>query len=427
MEIQDKENQFETAINLPDDKYFFVIVGGNNSGKTTILRSITKTFVSDSYRIDVNRTVIKGEGGYDRDYFRNVSIYENQYRAFDDDNGEKPLRVLQDFFALKDAQRVPIIDWYNKYFPNRIYEELTDVENRASPMLLKINTFPISKQGSGMRATLEIFIKLFDPKIKILCIDEPELGLEPYLQKYLFQALKDKAGPDKKIIIATHSHHFIDKDNPTNNFICERNPNGKIKLTQTQNNDDLRNVIFRLLGNTLSSIMLPEKVLILEGSSDTIFLGKILDLLNKKHYAIQNSDGNGSMSYAINSITQFLRFNQSQLPVYKNNIFVIVDKPTKDIITREWKTLLGDDTKIKVLSKNGIEYYYPENILQTIFSTTNSAGEIVDGYLASDPNVFNGLQITKFELAKKVANQLSISDLSGASNELFSFVNSLPL
>jgi len=426
MEIQDKENQFETAINLPDDKYFFVIVGANNSGKSTFLRSITKSFTSDSYRIDVNRTIIKGEGSHDENYFRNLTTYESQYRNFMDDNGEKPLQVLQDFFALKDAQRKPIIEWYNKYFPNRIYEGLTDVENTASPMLLKINTFSISKQGSGMRATFEIFIKLFDPKVKILCIDEPELGLEPYLQKYLFQALKDKAGLDKKIILATHSHHFVDNEDPATNFICERNSSNKIKLTRAQNNDDLRNIIFRLLGNTLSSVMLPEKVLILEGSSDVTFLNKILELLNKRNYAIQNSGGNGSVSYAINSITQFLRFNQANLPVYKDNIFVIVDKPTKDTITREWKTLLGDETKIKVLLKNGIEYYYPEHILQTIFSTTSPSGDIVDGYLASDPNAFNGVQITKTELAKRVVNQMIVSDLSDTTNELFSFVSSLP-
>lgn len=187
MDINDSENQFETnPINLPDEKNLIVIVGGNNSGKSTLLRSIVKTFGADAYRIDVNRTILKGEGAQNKGYLESYNSYANQLKDTDTDNFEKNIQTLQDFFQLKDKDRTPITEWYNKYFPNHIYEEREDPENSASPMFLKVNGYPITKQGSGMRATMEIFIKLFDPKVKVLCVDEPELGLEPYLQKYLF-------------------------------------------------------------------------------------------------------------------------------------------------------------------------------------------------------------------------------------------------
>ena len=202
-------------------------------------------------------------------------------------------------------------------------------------MLLKANGHSITQQGSGMRATIEIFVKLFDPKIKVLLIDEPELGLEPYLQRFLLEALKEKAAPDKRIFIASHSHHFVDQEEIGNNYVCERNSDGKISLTQAAN---LKDIIFRLLGNSLSSFLLPERVLILEGPSDFTFVEKALALAGKEGYAIHGSGGIGNISYATHSISQFLHFNEDRLPVYKDNIFVLVDKPPKDVMVKEVET-----------------------------------------------------------------------------------------
>ncbi len=425
MEIIGKEYQFKENISLPDDKNLFVFVGANNSGKSTILREIIKDLPTGSgYRVDVNRTIVEGEGSQNKGYYDSVPSYFQNLQRQTDDNTRKNFQILQDYFGLKNNEREPILEWYNKYFPNHIYEEREDEENNASPMYLKINGFSITKQGSGMRATLEIFIKLLDPKIKILCIDEPELGLEPQLQKYLFQAIKDKASPEKKIFIATHSHHFLDYDVLDNNYISQRDENNKIFLTPAT---DLKSIVFRLLGNTLSSFLLPEKVLILEGPSDTNFLNRVLALANKKDYSIHNSGGSGSTSYAVNSITQFLKFNDGNMSVYKDKTYVIIDKPTslKDTLKREWINLLTDEKQICVLSENGIEYYYPERILQKVFNTQNSRADIVKGYLGVKDNEFNGIKKSKTELSNLVASELMEDDLKDVSNQLFTFVNSL--
>lgn len=366
MVIEDKEKQFgNKSIVLPEDRNFFIIVGANNSGKSTFLRSITKTFSSNSHLVTVNRTILTGEGSIKEDYRKNLPNFNARFLQHEDDNTARQNQPLQDFFNLKDIERQPIIDWYNKYFPTPIIEEREDPDNSASSMQLKVGGHSITKQGSGMRATLEIFIKLLDPSVKVLCIDEPEIGLEPYLQKYLFQAIKDKASSDKKIIIATHSHHFLDISEESNNYICHRNSDDNICLKPAI---DLKSVIFRLLGNTLSSFLLPENILIFEGPSDTTYLNKCLALLDKTQYGVHNSGGNGNVKYAINSITNFLKFNEKNLPVYKDNTFVIVDDPVKDTTIREWKKLLGADEKLLVLSKDAIEYYYPEYILKDIFS-----------------------------------------------------------
>lgn len=425
MEIKDQESQFEIdPISAADDKHFFVIVGANNAGKSTLLRSIHKTKMATSYMVDVNRTILRGEGAIDKNYQNSYNAYRENFRNSSDDNSEKSMQTLQDFFKLDDDARKPIIEWYNKYFPNKIYEERENPSNSASPLLLKVNSISITKQGSGMRSTLEIFVRLFDPLIQVLCIDEPELGLEPFLQKYLFQAIKDKASPSKKIFLATHSHHFLDYDDIQNNYVCARNSNGKINLTVV---DDLHPVIFRLLGNTLASLMLPENVIVMEGTSDTTYLGKCLTLLNKQHYVVHNSGSDSNIKYAVNAITQFLKFNQKNLPVYKNNIFVIADIQFNDVNLREWKRILPDNKKqLKVLSKNGIEYFYPTEILQAIFNCKDSRDEIISKYLAANPNSFNDVRLTKIELAQKVSSLLADNHLKEQNNELYDFLISLP-
>lgn len=425
MEIQDKEMQFQTnPIVLPEGKNFFVIVGANNSGKSTFLRAVTKNDKKDhSYLVNVNRTVLTGEGAIRKDYQDDYPRRIVRAVGRTNDNYQRETEPLQDFFNLKDKERKAIIDWYNNYFPNQITEERGDPENTASPMFLKVNGFSITDQGSGVRATFEIFIKLFDPKIEILCIDEPEIGLEPQLQKYLFSALKGKASSDKKIILATHSHHFLDFNSADNNYVCQRDSNNKIFLTQVE---DLKPVIFRLLGNTLSSFLLPENILVLEGPSDTTFLNRCLLLLSKNNISIHNSGGNGSLSYAINSITQFLRFHDTSLPIYKDKIFVIADKPTKDTLIREWKKILSNEQKLKVLSRDAIEYYYPHRLLKEIFNTSDSLDTIIVEYLKNYPNGFNGVRISKTQLAKAVSEKITAEDLNDESNELFVFLKTLP-
>lgn len=133
MEIDDFENQFlEEHITIPDDRTFVVIVGQNNSGKSTFLRYILRTVgVQTAFRIDVNRTALQGEGALDPNYGRNLPSYLDSIVNAASDNLQRPVQVLQDFFRLSDAERAPITTWYNDYFPNPLYEEREDPNNSA--------------------------------------------------------------------------------------------------------------------------------------------------------------------------------------------------------------------------------------------------------------------------------------------------------
>ena len=93
--------------------------------------------------------------------------------------------------------------------------------------MLKIDGRKISQQGSGSRAVLTLLVRLLDPALPKIAIDEPEIGVEPQIQKKLFELIAkvSKAEddlPKKQIFLATHSHLFLDKREITNNYQLTR-------------------------------------------------------------------------------------------------------------------------------------------------------------------------------------------------------------
>ena len=287
------------------------------------------------------------------------------------------------------------------------------------------NTSMIVKQKKSHDPNIfQVLVKApqFDSEIKILCIDEPELALEPRLQKSLYRAIKAKS-TEKKIIVATHSHHFLDRENVANNYVCSRNTDNKISLKQLTTQEDLRDQVFKLLGNELGDLQLPEKILIVEGVSDVEFVKKSLNLLGKNSYIPFGAGSDSRISTAIDAVTQFIEFVTTAGSVYKDRTWVVADKQVNDVKLREWRTKLGDDDKVKELPENGIEYFYPERILQKIFKTPDTKDIIIDEFLKGGK--YNGLPYSKLELSRLVADELMANDLASPDNELFVFLGGL--
>src|SRR5690349_15672862 len=107
MTVKDEENQLESGnLELPDNN-FYIFVGANNSGKSTILRSIHKSRFATSYMISVNRTILKGEGAINKGYQQGYISFMKDTQNAQDDNTETRLQTLQDFFGLNDSERQP--------------------------------------------------------------------------------------------------------------------------------------------------------------------------------------------------------------------------------------------------------------------------------------------------------------------------------
>ncbi|MDP2089949.1 MAG: AAA family ATPase [Flavobacteriaceae bacterium] len=146
--------------------------------------------------------------------------------------------------------------------------------------------------GEGLLSIFTIVDTLYDSKPgDLIFIDEPELSLHPSLQKKLNNLLVEYSA-DRQIIISTHSPYFISWQSLQNG--------GKISRTVKEENGTK---IYELKDNTTKQILsliqnlnnphifgldareiffLDDNIILVEGQEDVIFTDRILLLKNKK-------------------------------------------------------------------------------------------------------------------------------------------------
>lgn len=143
--------------------------------------------------------------------------------------------------------------------------------------------------GDGILNILMIADAFYDsvPKETIV-IDEPELSLHPSLQKKLLKYFAEYA-KDRKIVISTHSPYFIDFNYLVNGAMLVRTvkENNSIKLYQLSkksiiNIKNFKNDLFNphVLGlNAKEVFFLEDKVILVEGQKDVLCYENILNQL----------------------------------------------------------------------------------------------------------------------------------------------------
>jgi ABC-type lipoprotein export system ATPase subunit len=112
-----------------------------------------------------------------------------------------------------------------------------------------IDNVNIGRHGSGLRTILPIIAVLTDPNIEYVLIDEPEQSLEPSIQKYVREMLYEYSQL-KKIVVTTHSHLFLNRKTPQSNYIVTRTTSG-VDLTQVQSDIEMYDLVYKLLGSRM--------------------------------------------------------------------------------------------------------------------------------------------------------------------------------
>ena len=298
-----------------------------------------------------------------------------------------------------------------------------------------------SQQGTGSRAILPVLIKLLNPTIKILCIDEPELGIEPKTQKRLFELIKkvskgEDGLPKKKIVISTHSHLFVDKDDYQNNFKVTKE-SGVVTFSQIVDNVELQNSVFSLLGNDPSDLFFPSNILLVEGKSDEVFMRRLYELMIvagqtvKKNIAFHYCGGYDKADYAVEAVVQMLK-TQGYMPIYKNKICGLFDKPTQNSkLVDEVRAFVNDTSKDRfiLLDQEAIEFYYPlEAVRKTLGDTTITSGQIetetkkfLQQYKSQGKgDYFTFKDIKKVDLATRIS--LNIDTLTGIDSRIIGLI-----
>ncbi len=106
-------------------------------------------------------------------------------------------------------------------------------------------SYPAREMASGMLLALALLWMVHRPDgDRIICFDEPESSVHPYLLKYVYDLLKGltkaEAGrPAVQVLVATHSVDFVNLCAPDEVRICERTGDGRVQIQSISDKKDL--------------------------------------------------------------------------------------------------------------------------------------------------------------------------------------------
>ncbi|UAL10810.1 ATP-dependent nuclease [Caulobacter segnis] len=362
-----------------------ILTGMNNSGKSAYLKQTIDN--KDKLYIGVNRFYS----------FHHLQFYNGNNNELDDfynsmfHTKRQPFQNFEGAFfnaataltRLTNHRRKALFKTFKELFGHEIEVKAEDPNNEFSNRYVSVDGDSLSVTSSGTRLFLGILAAIMDERFSTIAIDEPELGLSPILQRRLSEVIM---GPryssnlfphNPNIIISTHSHLFLDKINPSNNWIVSRE-NNNISARRCIDFSELHDIQLRLLGNDLGDLFLPHAVIFVEGETDKMYLEKVIRILFPKTRAVVQDCG-GDIAQRLNYWAQSI--GDIQTSPYRERTFAIYDKVEQAGLDRICNRLgLPDNNKIK-WSGNGIEYMYPESSIREVFKTTsiNSSSITIDG------------------------------------------------
>lgn len=280
------------------------------------------------------------------------------------------LQLQQIITTLKDFQRRKLFEICKQLLGSDFSLKRTDPENSFSPFYVDIDGENLKYSSTGTRLLLTLLGTLLDERFTVLLVDEPEIGLSPRIQSVLARFLYDKKQRKelcphlKQLYIATHSHIFLDRKILSNNYILKKDIR-TVSVKAVQSVSDFHQLQFDLLGNELESIFLPSAIVIVEGDSDVTYLTKIVQLhIPNRKVSIIRAGGDGEVQNKLNVLRE--TFGDFAMSPYRDRLFVVLDK--KHSLNKERIKRQGvKEEHIFVWSKNGIEYFYPQDLLASAF------------------------------------------------------------
>ena len=403
-----------------------VLCGPNNCGKTFILKQLYMETGHDSYMLGANRFSHVGwintrMVDYQAEYRSHYDNYQNNFYTIEDNKEDSPRDLEQILTGLEDEALSKLFAACEDLLGNKFTIKQLNDKHRFSPFYLDMDGERISVGSSGTRLLLTLLGVLFDSRYKTVLIDEPELGLSPRIQAALARLLFDPAerasrlGHLEAVVLATHSHLLLDRSTFSNNFVVgKRGPN--VSVRQVSSASEFNRLQFNLLGNDLETLFLPSAIVLVEGDSDATFLAQVFQLhLPERKVALVRGGGDGAVQRKLDVLID--AFGDMAMNPLASRTFVLLDKTHS--VRRDRIVKMGVvDGNISVLSHNGIEHYYPKELIASAFHC--SVQETSSIALETDPIEWNGIRLTKKELADVVATKMT-SEMA-LSTEVTAFI-----
>lgn len=325
------------------------------------------------------------------DLYKNIHQNKNSIDGYYKKIFKPTIDIMNNEFQVDSCSKVDLF-LFNFYQPysNSFLGTMTDSSQGVS----------ISEMGSGISIIfiLSLLISFSEESKKplIILIDEPELHLHADLQKKIYNFLKKK---EFQSILSTHSHLFLDKICINNNYVIEDSDNIKIDC-QNMSKIDLADLQFRLLGNSVDDIYIPERIVIVEGDNDKNIIEKCLNILNLGHLDVQivPAGGHNKIPDKIDrydiTLSNILNHDNWYGVFINKSVKIIIDGDVSsekiDCISDKYKLDRGKQIfHINPDNKFCMEYLFPESLIRECIQKTI----LSDGDLLASKDIFKIIEI----------------------------------
>ncbi len=381
---------------------YTTLVGANNAGKSALLQYVFRAALADA-SIGRERVcyVLPGRslvapttqlGGRDLDSFNMQAEQLLSAGPFANADNSRSPDGAQLFGALVNhTDFMAQMSRLNGFLEHLGLPTLTLQRSQE----LMFDGVGVGGQGSGLRGVLPILAALTDPVLKLLLIDEPEVSLEPALQRSLKALLAEEASDERPILVATHSHLFLDRGRPESNFVVAPGWSGGLpRWRPVPSVAALCDVTFGLLGNSTEDLFFPGNFLVAEGASDQRIVERILELLKVRpgQVKVLSASGVDGSAATIEAIRRTLVPVTTSDSPYAHTVVALVDALEDAGRLKQLRGMLGD--RLYELDKPSLEDYLPDTLYER-------AGE-------SKPKVLE--EVRKGSFLEKAAVKKRVSD-----------------
>ncbi len=286
-----------------------ILVGPNNAGKTNVLDAINLFFNSDLEEerffdkdADVSLTAQMGENEYSWQY-KSGSISGNKEVL---KKAQKEFVRISNGPSVSDIAPKKLNDFKNNHpkdyqlFSQSLQDNFKGVEINEDLFVLSIHADkanrPIRRMGQGFRRLFIILFYLFHPQYSTIVIDEPEAHLHPSIIRKFLTILTQK-DLKNQIFLTTHHPTFVQADYLKHIWRVAREENESTIVYGFPRLDIEIDRFVQEINDDNSGIFFSDKVLLVEGVSDYIFMREIIKKFYRKDKEIKvvYTGGKGSV------------------------------------------------------------------------------------------------------------------------------------
>ncbi len=383
-----------------------VLCGGNNSGKSLVLKWLKKTMGRTAYMMATNRfyhvyhitTALRNP--------RELESFEGQFQAnmlSQEYNYELNFMDLNNIIVgLPDVKRETLFALCGSLIGSTISLRRVQPDNELSVRYIDVDGQNLSVASTGTRLLMTLLGICMDERFESLLIDEPELGLAPRVQSALASFLQDQGERARlfphlqRVILATHSHLFLNRADMASNFVVSK-VGSVIRLTRVESVRELHRLQFNLLGNSLEHLFLPAAVVYVEGETDQLYLEPIIShRFPGRNIVVVRSGGDPKQK--LHALREAL--GDLQKSPLRDRLFVVVDSRHARGLQEDLAQIGLPRDNFVAWTKNGIEYYYPAQLMQTVFGCGEA--DLANLAIQDDVITLNGINMRKTELCRAI-------------------------